>query len=161
MRKIISILIILALVACTKENQIKLDLKQLATDLNTLEYIDDNNQVKPLFNNDIITSQEMNRIYNIDSRSMSDVVFSMPKDLDDVSMFIIVLPCKNKTSEVKNEIDNFFNEYKQEWELYFPREKFLINNRLESSYADYLIYIVSNDNARVLNYIKEIVNPND
>ncbi len=154
MKKIVVFIVMVLLVGCNQK-EVELDLIKLYSGIESLNYKDSNNQIRPLFNNEIIDNEKLQSKYDLDISNIDKILFSIPKEMDQASMYIIVLPKENKKDEVNNEIENFFIKYEQEWALYFPKEEALIKNRLQTSYGQYLIYIVSNDNNKVLNYIKE------
>ena len=60
---------------------------------------------------------------------------------------------KNK-KEVQNQMQKMFGIMSEQSNLYSPEAVDLINNRLETSVGDYLIYIISNDNDKYYDILK-------
>ena len=154
MGRTIGVFIMLLLVGCNHQ-KVNLNFLELEQNLNLLSYKDNDNQIKPLFNNEIVSGDELKNRYGFDMSNVNEILFSVPINIEDASMYIIVLPKNNKENEVKMEVATFFNKYEQEWNQYFPKEEYLVKNRLETKHGGYLIYIVSNDNNKVSDKIKE------
>ena len=68
--------------------------------------------------------------------------------------YIILKPADGKEEEVKEAMDTYMTNLQQQWDTYLPLQAELVRNREETKVGDYLIYIISQDNAKVLDVIK-------
>ena len=67
---------------------------------------------------------------------------------------MVVKPAEGKKDKVKEALDNYFKTEEQKWSTYLPAEYEIIKNRKYEEIGDYLVYIVSTDNDKVLETIK-------
>lgn len=158
MKKLIFILFALYLVTgCgNRSNGLKLDLEDIAKRVDELTYLVDDSEVVMFDRNQHMTGEVLLNKYDFDTSDMEEFVISMPTMLDSASMYMIVKVKNGKEQSVKKEIDEFFNKYEQQWGLgYAPLEEKRIQDRLETTYEGYLIYIISSDNDKVLSEVKK------
>lgn len=158
MKKLIFILFALCLVTgCgNRSNGLKLDLDDIAKRVDELTYLVDDSEVVMFDRNQHMTGEVLLNKYDFDTSDMEEFVISMPTMLDSASMYMIVKVKNGKEQSVKKEIDEFFNKYEQQWGLgYAPLEEKRIQDRLETTYEGYLIYIISSDNDKVLSEVKK------
>lgn len=158
LKKLIFILFALCLVTgCgNRSNGLKLDLDDIAKRVDELTYLVDDSEVVMFDRNQHMTGEVLLNKYDFDTSDMEEFVISMPTMLDSASMYMIVKVKNGKEQSVKKEIDEFFNKYEQQWGLgYAPLEEKRIQDRLETTYEGYLIYIISSDNDKVLSEVKK------
>ncbi len=99
----------------------------------------------------IISKQELNSHYDIDTTKFKDYIFKISKD-DPINIYILVSPISKK--EAKNEIEKFFKiKLKEVNEINKKR----IENRYDNNYGDYLFYIVSNKNKEIYKEMNEFI----
>lgn len=92
--------------------------------------------------------------YGLISEGIVDYSVYMARASMSSSMYAIF---KVENDEVKSNIEsNFINKYTDSWtvNVYDAHEANLVNNMYSEKYQDYLIYIISEDNDKVLNIIK-------
>lgn len=145
MKKVILILImIFSLVGCSKN-----------TNLN-LEEINSKLSGTNLFNKtEKIDISYIEDKYGLDSRGIEEYSIYMALDTVSASMYAIF---KVNDSSVKENIEStFINKYISSWTtiVYEPEEVKLVNDMYFEEYGDYLIYIVSKDNDKVIDIIKK------
>lgn len=153
MKKILYLISLIILLSGCSKNNIKLDFNIIQTKLNNLTY-----ESKPMFGkNEMVDIQYLSDKYGFDSSNIEDSLISMSKVVDSASMYAIFLPKKGEKTEAVDAIEEFLTRYDQSWMMgYAPDQELLVQNRLEEEYGDYLIYIISNDNEKVLETIKGI-----
>ena len=93
--------------------------------------------------------------YGLDSSLLDDYLIYMPSSVVNASMFIVVKPISGQESVVKYQIKELFEKYYNAYNGYYPKEAKLIEDRMEKEVDGYLFYIVSNDNDKVYNLLKE------
>ena len=153
MKKIIwAIASCILLVGCGQQ-KVTLNLEEISNKVSTLTY-----QNKEMFNqNEILTESKLKSKYNLDTSNIESFKISMPTLMESSNMYMIVLPKEGKTQEVKTAMNQLLEKVEASWTVgnYAPKEADKVKNRLETSYGNYLIYIISDDNDLVLKTIKE------
>ncbi|MEG2321869.1 MAG: DUF4358 domain-containing protein [Bacilli bacterium] len=146
MKKIL--LFIITLLCITGCGSTKIDLEKVKTNLNNLTYNDDK-----MFANTYIDSTLLNDKYGFDTKNIEEFVVCMSNNVTTSSMYAIFLP---KNEQANEDITNFIKKYKAGWSMgYFPAEEKLVTDMKETKIGDYLVYIVSHDNEKVLETIKQ------
>lgn len=142
------ILIILGLILFTGCSSKSIDLKNVETQI-----IDSSILTEP----QVTDIDSFAKRYSLDIANISASLVITSKKFDSAEMVLVILPKSGKTNEVKEELDKFINSYNNQWVdmNYFPKQKELVENALNTTYHNYLIYIVSNDNDKLLNLIKK------
>ena len=145
MKKIILILVmILSLVGCSKNKE--LNLNEIDSKLS------DTNLFKETEKIDISYIEDK---YGLDSTGIEEYSIYMAMDTVSASMYAIF---KVSDNSIKEEIDSkFIEKYINSWTTlaYEPEEIKLVNDMYSEEYGNYLIYIISKDNDKVLDIIKE------
>lgn len=78
-------------------------------------------------------------------------------NIEKEARYLFILKPKNgKTEQVKKKLDQYMNHLEQEWKE-FPEQQKLVQNRMDTEIGSYLIYIISKENEKVLNTIKNAV----
>lgn len=153
MKKIlISLALLLVFTGCG-EKEIVLDLEKVEIELNNLEITEDGETVK-LFENNTKMSNEAIEGRQIDINLFEEILFSMDMTSNSANIYIITLPKEGHEENCEVEIDNYLDKYKDNVEMYNPEEAKKIEERLEATYGNYHIYIISKDNTKVLDKIK-------
>lgn len=70
------------------------------------------------------------------------------------STFMVVKPKKGKKSAVKKTIDEYFEKQEEQWKTYLPDQYDIIKNRTYKEIGDYLVYVASVDNDKVIKAIE-------
>ncbi len=107
-----------------------------------------------VFNN-LIDVDDLKQTFDIDDKLVSTYLAKVPMMVINSNSVIILKPEKGKTKEVKEKMNTYMEKLEEQWKTYLPDQYELVKNRLEEEYGDYLIYIISKDNDKVFNIIKE------
>ena len=137
------ILVLFFVVGCGNNTNIdNLDIKGASEsfdkEFKNMSIIDDT-QLKVIYGLNVDLLQE----YSIKSSSLNNGNFYA----------LIKTESKNK-KEVQDQMQKMFGIMSEQSNLYSPEAVDLINNRLETSMGDYLIYIISDDNDKYYNILK-------
>ena len=151
---LISLAVLLVFTGCGEKN-IELDLEKVEIELNSLEIEEDGEKIKLFENNVKMDYEKLEDKYGMDTNVFTEILVSTSENLDTASMYAIFLPKEEKLEVAEKEMESFFEKYDQAWIMgYFPEEEKLVENRLEETYGDYYIYVISKDNDKVLEKIK-------
>ena len=153
MKKIlISLALLLVFTGCG-EKEIVLDLEKVEIELNNLEITEDEETVK-LFENNTKMSNDAIEGRQIDTNLFEEILFSMDMTSNTANIYIIALPKEGNEEKCDEQIDNYLDKYQDNVEMYNPEEARKIEDRLEETYGNYHIYIISKDNEKELDKIK-------
>ncbi|MCI5732815.1 MAG: DUF4358 domain-containing protein [Tenericutes bacterium] len=144
MKKILIAVICLLFLSGCGVSKKKLDLNDVGNKLSSSKYFT---------NHEIINSDVVLNRYSIDTSKFEELMMLSSTKYDDATMVFIAYP---NNAETKKEFETFIDSYNSQWVgmNYFPEQKQLVENGLYTDYNNYLVYIVSEDNNRVLNIIK-------
>lgn len=73
------------------------------------------------------------------------------------NLYFIVKPKNGKAETVKKQLDQYMENLEKKWSTYLPEQYQLVKNRMKTEIGSYFIYIISSDNEKVLNTIKNSV----
>ena len=90
----------------------------------------------------------------IDSELVSEFLIATPMFITNAEQYIILKPTDGNEDKVKESMNKYFNDLQEQWDTYLPSQAELVKNREETKVGSYLVYIVSTDNAKVLDVIK-------
>ena len=151
MKKILILLFTCLFLTGCGNKEVKLDFNTIKNELNALTI---NEEL--VFNDLQETSYEdLWNIHGIDAQLTEEIHFMTSTDGIDANMYIIALPKEGKEKELKEQINTFFEVFQLQADMYNPDNAALIKNRMEEKVGNYLIYIVSNNNSKVLEIIKK------
>lgn len=153
MKKIFSLLLVglLLITGCGKSN-VNLDLDKISKELDNLpsdefylqgvsSLIDEKNYFENL---EDIYEYDFEKVFGLDSSNIGNEYLARINKTNN-TMLLIFKPLENK-DKIKEDMASYFKSIESTNDL--------IKNRLETEYEGYLIYIVSNDNNKVLETIK-------
>ena len=145
MKKLLILVICFLFLSGCGMSEKKLDLNNLESKLSASEYF---------LNHEIISSDVVANRYSIDTSKFEELMMLSSTKYDDATMVFIAYP---NNADTKKEFETFIDSYNSQWVgmNYFPEQKELVENGLYTNYNNYLVYIVSQDNNKVLNMIKE------
>ena len=109
-----------------------------------------------LFNN-LMDVEDLSETFDIDNKLVSEHLVKVPMMVINSNSVIILKPENGKTKEVKEKMNTYMEKLENQWKTYLPDQYDLVKNRLEKEYGNYLIYIISKDNDKVFNAIKDAV----
>lgn len=152
MKKIMLILGVLLLSGCSSSNVSKtMDFGNLKNDLIELKIEDKN-----IFSNtENINDLDVIDSYGMDVKLLDDYLIYISTEVEDPSMYMIVLPKEGEEAVVNYQIDDFFSVYHAAYNGYYPEVAYMIENRKEEKVGNYLVYVISKDNNRVYDVIKK------
>lgn len=101
-----------------------------------------------------VETEQMKDILDIDSSMVLEFDMKMPMMIVHSNTYIIVKPSEGNEEIVKEKIDTYMEKLEEQWSTYLPEQYELVKNRKEEKLGDYLIYIVSTDNDKVFEVIK-------
>ena len=109
----------------------------------------------PIFANLMkLDNESINSTLNIKNEQYSEILMEMPAIIVKSNMYVVVKPTANEKDNVKEAIDSYMKNLEEQWATYLPEQYELVQNRLYEEYGGYLIYIVSEDNNKVFETIK-------
>ena len=101
-----------------------------------------------------VNKDELSSIYQVDTSLMEEYVIKA-SDTADGNLYAIILVTDENKTEVKKQMNNYFDILVEQNVLYSPEAVNLLKNYLETSIGNYLIYIASEDNEATYNIVKE------
>lgn len=142
MKKLMIILGLILLVGCS--NNVNLDLN------NIQKRID----ITGLFKGTQVDLEYVVSKYGLEKEGIEDYSINMSNMLDSASMYAIFKASDIKS--VKANTDDFINKYASSWMMgYNLEQEKIVQDKMEEVYGNYIIYVISNNNEKVLNIIKE------
>lgn len=107
----------------------------------------------PLFSQlSLADDDTLTQVYGLDASLLEEYAAGFSAGGD--GFYLILLPAKNQSNEVKNQVKTLMNTQAQQAELYYPATKAIIDGASETMVGDYLVYLASNDNGAVLDAIE-------
>lgn len=157
MKKLFSILLVtmLLLTGCGNKN-VDLDLNKISQELDNLysdsfylqgvsSLIDEKNYFEGL---EDVYEYDFKEVFGLEASNIEEYQVRINKSNN--TMYLILKPLENK-DKIKSEMDAYFKSIES--------TNTQVKNKLETEYEGYLIYIVSNDNNKVLETIKSSKSP--
>lgn len=90
----------------------------------------------------------------VNSEDLDTYLLKVSGNLDKANAYFIIKPKKGKTEDIKEDIDAYFTKLEEKFKDDNIQSE-IIKNRLETTINDYLVYIASSDNDKVLKVIDE------
>lgn len=146
LKKIIMVIGLAIILAGCNKSASTLDIKKASTSL------DEKYQ-----NMALMSDKELEGIYNQDTTLMEEYIIKSSENQNGNFYALIKVKPENK-DKVKNNMDEMFSILENQSSLYSPEAVNLIKNKLATSVGDYLIYIVSENNEKMYNVVKEYIN---
>lgn len=141
---LLMIVIMLGITACgAGSNLTEVDIKAAETALD-----------EKLGNMASVNEDELKSIYQVDTSLMEEYVIKASNTANG-NLYAIIYVNEDNKAEVKKQMNNYFDILVDANALYSPEAVNLLENYLETSIGDYLIYISSEDNEATYNIIKE------
>ena len=147
-------------VGCSKP--VKLDFEKVVENVSEVTYVcEAGNEECPLETGDPIFGMMMPvddemlvSLFQINPENFEEYLFQYPMMIVHSSMYFIGKPAEGKEEVAKSEVDAFIARWEEQWSTYLPAQYELVQNRLETTVGDYLVYIISYNNEAVLEAIK-------
>lgn len=99
----------------------------------------------------MLSNTDLNNLYSIDSNLADEILYQESTDANEVDLYLIV---KAKDEKIKEQIAARFEQLELLCEMYDAKNAQKVRNRLETTYNGYEIYIISDNNEKVLEEIK-------
>ena len=99
-------------------------------------------------------NDETLNLVGVSKEDLEQYVITTPSFIISSQCYMIVKPAEGKKDKVKEALDNYFKTEENKWSTYLPAEYEIIKNRKFEEIGNYLVYIVSTDNDKVLETIK-------
>ncbi len=101
-----------------------------------------------------LTDDNLESMVGINKELLEEYVVYIPMAIVNTNLYMVLKPKEGKIDEVKKQVETYIESLEKTFETYLPDQYQIIKNRKETTYGDYLIYIASEDNERVLRTIK-------
>lgn len=101
-----------------------------------------------------VSHDELESVLGIKKELVSEYLVAEPAFITNANQYIILKPTKGNTDEVKSLMNTYMTNLQEQWDMYLPDQAELVKNRMETRIGEYLVYIISTDNAKVLDTIK-------
>lgn len=154
MKKIMLVLLsFLCLTGCSKEatdGDKKLNLENTRKDLLALEIEGE----MPFSEEANINNLETMQNYGLDKNLLEEYLVYIPESIVKADMYLIVKVNDENKAVVEYQINDLFDNMNNAYKNYYPEEAKLLEDRLEKEVSGYLVYIISDDNEKVLETIK-------
>ena len=98
--------------------------------------------------------RELEAIYGIDLSLMDEYVIKSNSNKNGSVYALIKVSDKNK-DEVKKQMDNFFETLESQSSLYSPEAVEVLENKVQTSVGNYLIYLSYEDTDKAYDLVKE------
>lgn len=109
----------------------------------------------PLFSNLMkLDNETVESTLNIKKEQYTEILMEMPAIIVKSNMYVIVKPTNGEKENVKNALDTYMKNLEEQWATYLPEQYELVKNRAYEEYGGYLIYVVSTNNEKVIEIIK-------
>lgn len=102
-----------------------------------------------------IPKADMENLLEIKESWVEESLIMTPAVIVNSNLYMVVKPVKGEEEKVKKAIDKYMDSKEEEWKTYLPDQYELFKSRKFEKYGDYLIYIASTDNSKVLDIIKK------
>ena len=100
-----------------------------------------------------ITDDELESVIGVKKDQLEEYAIGLPV-ITQSSSYFVLKPKKDEKDNVKKAIDSYMEKQEKQWETYLPDQYELVKNRSFIEYGDYLIYVISSDNEKVISTIK-------
>lgn len=101
-----------------------------------------------------LTDDNLESMIGMKKELLEEYVVYIPMAIVNTNLYMVLKPKEGKIDEVKKQAETYMKSLEETFETYLPDQYEIIKNRKETTYGDYLIYIASEDNERVLRTIK-------
>ena len=101
-----------------------------------------------------VTTDTIEATLGIQPSMVEEFLMQTPMMIVHSSTYIIVKPAKGQEENVKAKIEEYMKNLENQWSTYLPDQYEIVKNRLETNIGDYLVYIATKDNNKVLETIK-------
>ena len=102
-----------------------------------------------------LDEESLEPILGIQKEDVEEFAIQLPMTIVSSQSYFIIKPKEGKKDTIKNAMNEYLENQEQQWSTYLAEQYELVKNRKETELGDYLIYIISKDNDKVLNAIKE------
>ena len=101
-----------------------------------------------------LNDETVKSLLDINPEDLEEYLVQLPM-ITQSSTYMIVKPVDGKKQDVKGKIDKYFDEQEEQWRTYLPNQYEIIKNRTYKEIGDYMIYVASSDNDKVIEAIEK------
>ncbi len=101
-----------------------------------------------------VEKESLELTLGIKEEEVEEVLFKMPMMMTNSATYIIIKPTEGNKEIVEEKVNTYMENLEQNWSTYLPDQYELVKDRTEEEIGEYLVYIISNDNEKVLEAIK-------
>lgn len=101
-----------------------------------------------------LNDETLESLLDINPEDLEEYLVQLPM-ITQSSTYMILKPVEGKKQVVKEKLDHYFNEQEEQWKTYLPDQYEIIKNRTYKEIGDYMIYVSSSDNDKVIETIKK------
>jgi len=101
-----------------------------------------------------VTKDQVKDTLGIEPSSLDEFLMKSPMMIVNSNTYIIAKPAKGHEKEVEQALDTYMTKLEEQWKTYLPDQYELVRNRKVEKLGNYLIYIVSSDNDKVFQTMK-------
>lgn len=102
----------------------------------------------------VLEDKELESIYGLDLSLMEDYIIKSNASRNGYIYALIKVDSKNK-DEVKKQMNNLFDVLKTQSNLYSPEAVKILDQKVETTVGDYLVYISYKDTTKAYGLVKE------
>ena len=144
MKKVVLVLLgLLLLCGCGSKDSETLDIKAASASLD--------NEMKDMV---VLEDKELEAIYDLDLSLMDEYIIKSGASRNGYLYALIKVKSENK-EKVEKQMDNLFEILKTQSNLYSPEAVKILDNKVQTSIGDYLVYISYKDTDKAYDLVKE------
>ncbi len=98
--------------------------------------------------------ESLELIIGLTTEEVDEILMKTPMLMTNAATYIIVKPSEGNEEAVEEKLDQYMSDLEENWKTYLPEQYELVKDRMKEELGEYLIYIVSDDNEKVLEAIK-------
>ena len=100
-----------------------------------------------------LNDETLESLLKVNPEDLEEYLVQLPM-ITQSSTYMILKPVEGKKNEVKEKLDKYFDEQEEQWKTYLPDQYEIIKNRTYKEIGDYIIYVASSDNDKVIETIE-------
>ena len=101
-----------------------------------------------------LNDETVKSLLNLNPEDLEEYLIQLPM-ITQSSTYMILKPVDGKKQVVKEKLDKYFDEQEEQWKTYLPDQYEIIKNRTYTEIGDYMIYVASSNNDKVIETIEK------
>lgn len=102
-----------------------------------------------------VDAESLEDYLGIKKEDVEEYLIELPVTIVSSQSYFVIKPKAGKEATVKEAMKEYMANQEEQWSTYLADQYELVKNRKETKLGDYLIYIISKDNDKVLSAIKD------